>query len=312
MLHALRHINRQFLVSAYDLALSDEPGVANMRNLLHDAQREGVVILLDSGNYESYWKGRQIEWRPANFHRVVGDIPCSCAFGFDEQAPPSNIDAHVRLISESFAQDQAVAGATPIIPIIHGSPDCLPSLAARVATDTGSSVVAVPERRLGDGVLARMRVVAGLRRALDDTGRDVALHLLGTGNPISITLFAAAGADSFDGLEWCQTVVDHETATLFHLSQADFFMRQTDWGDSNLPYVARVLAHNLEFYREWMRRLREAVRAGHIHDFCRMNFPPRVFTRCRCQRRRKIASARRRKSASVARLAGGVAAGGRG
>ncbi|WP_182212931.1 hypothetical protein [Stenotrophomonas acidaminiphila] len=72
-----------------------------------------------------------------------------------------------------------------------------------------------------------------LRKALDDNGRYVGLHLLGTGNPISIALYAWAGADSFDGLEWCQTVVDHDTGLLFHLSQSDFFRRQTAWGESD-------------------------------------------------------------------------------
>jgi queuine/archaeosine tRNA-ribosyltransferase len=106
------------------------------------------------------------------------------------------------------------------------------------------------------------------------------LHLLGTGNPISIGLYSAVGADSFDGLEWCQTVVDHETALLYHLSQADFFTAQTAWSEAKLSFQARTLAHNLEFYAAWMQRLRTAIAKGTVVDFCRLNFPARVFRHC--------------------------------
>jgi hypothetical protein len=104
--------------------------------------------------------------------------------------------------------------------------------------------------------------------------------LLGTGNPISIALYSEAGADSFDGLEWCQTVVDHETGLLFHLSQSDFFRQQTAWGDSGISFHPRTLAHNLEFYADWMRRLRDAAYRDDVIGFCRLNFPQGVFRQC--------------------------------
>jgi hypothetical protein len=36
------------------------------------------------------------------------------------------------------------------------------------------------------------------------------------GNPWSIAVLTAAGADSFDGLEWCRVTVDRRTAQLHH------------------------------------------------------------------------------------------------
>ena len=90
-------------------------------------------------------------------------------------------------------------------------------------------LLAVPERALGDGIIARTLSVRRLRQALDKLGFYCPLHLLGTGNPLSIAVYAMAGADSFDGLEWCQTVVDHQTGKLFHFQQWDLFKDQTDW-----------------------------------------------------------------------------------
>lgn len=276
LLSSLGGLNHQFLVSAFDLAEVDQPQSA--QQALASARQAGVVALMDSGNYESFWKNAQKDWKQSDFHKMLTDFPCDLAFGFDEQQPPANADDHVALIVERWQADQAAAGNCQIIPIVHASASELPALCAAVATKTGVTMLAVPERRLGNGVLERARAVKAVRGALNELGRYVVLHLLGTGNPISIATYSAMGADSFDGLEWCQTVVDHESGLLYHFSQADFFVGQTAWGDDDkLSFQARTLAHNLEFFSDWMRRLRDAVSQDRLSEFCRFNLPPRAF-----------------------------------
>jgi queuine/archaeosine tRNA-ribosyltransferase len=278
LLSSLGGLNGQFLVSAFDLAGMDQPQAA--QQALASAHQASVVTLMDSGNYESFWKNAQADWKQADFHRILADFPCDLAFGFDEQQPPASADDHVSLIVERWQADQTAAGNCLVVPIVHASANELPSLCAAVATKTGVTMLAVPERRLGDGVLERARAVKDIRVALNELGRYVVLHLLGTGNPISIALYSAMGADSFDGLEWCQTVVDHESGLLYHLSQADFFTGQTAWGDDGeLSFQARTLAHNLEFFSDWMQRLRDAVSQDRLPEFCRSNLPPRAFHR---------------------------------
>ena len=275
LLSSLGGLNDQFLVSAFDLADMGRPQPT--QEVLSSARQAGIVTLMDSGNYESFWKNAQGDWKQADFHEMLADFPCDLAFGFDEQQPPANADDHVALVVERWQADQAAAGSCLIIPIIHESASELPALCAAVATKTGVTILAVPERRLGDGVLERARAVKAIRSALNELGRYVILHLLGTGNPISIALYSAMGADSFDGLEWCQTVVDHETGLLYHLSQADFFSGQTAWGgDDKLSFQARTLAHNLEFFSDWTRRVRDAVNQDRMPEFCRSNLPLRA------------------------------------
>jgi hypothetical protein len=276
LLSSLGGLNSQFLVSAFDLAQVDRP--QSTQQALAVARQAGIVTLMDSGNYESFWKDAQADWKQTNFHKMLADFPCDLAFGYDEQQPPANADDHVALVTERWQADQAAAGSCQIVPIIHASGNELPALCAAVATTTGVTMLAVPERRLGYGILERARAVKAIRASLNGLGRYVVLHLLGTGNPISIALYSAMGADSFDGLEWCQTVVDHETGLLYHLSQADFFAGQTAWGDDDkLSFQARSLAHNLEFFSDWMRRLRDAVCQDRMSEFCRSNLPPRAF-----------------------------------
>ena len=89
------------------------------------------------------------------------------------------------------------------------------------------------------------------------------LHILGTGNPISMMLYAFAGADSFDGLDWCQTVVDYETGSLHHPLQLDLYEHQSTWSlDKDMSFFARCYMHNLEFYKNWIIDLQNAIKSG--------------------------------------------------
>ena len=278
VLASLVGINRQFLVSAFDLATLAQP--ADAANLLQSSRDAGAVILMDSGNYESFWKDARDRWLQPSFHQILAGFPCDLAFSFDEQQPPADATEHVAQLVARWQEDQAVAGGCQVVPIIHGEASKLPGLCSAVAAQTGVSMVAVAERRLGDGVIDRARTVLAIRNALNKLDRYVAVHLLGTGNPISIALYAAMGSDSFDGLEWCQTVVDHETGLLYHLAQADFFARQTVWSEAGLSFQARTLVHNLEFYASWMKRMRASIANETVVDFCRHNFPTHVFRHC--------------------------------
>jgi queuine/archaeosine tRNA-ribosyltransferase len=280
LLIALRASFPQFLVSAFDLLRSSDEAQSELQKLLDQARKESCMILMDSGNYESFWKDARTVWTPGNFYDALNKFGCSFAFGFDEQRPPNNLDQHKNLVCAQHKIDQSKAGTIPIVPIIHGAPEALPELCKYVAKETGVPMIAVPERRLGEGIFERAKTVAAIRRALCELDRYVALHLLGTGNPISMAIYVVSGADSFDGLEWCQTVVDHETGNLFHFSQADFFRPQTKWGNENLAFHPKTLAHNIEFYARWIKRLREATSSGELLDFCRANFSPQIYGKC--------------------------------
>lgn len=270
----------QFLVSAFDVHYAGAEAQEIIKGKITDAMSKGVTVLIDSGNYESYWKEKSESWLQENYHAMLAEINCTFAFGFDEQSPPDDFSAHVRLICERYKQDQAVNAQTPIIPIVHDRAEALPSLCSKVADITGVAMIAVPERCLGKGVFARIHCISEIRKAMNATGRYIGLHLLGTGNPISIAIYTLAGADSYDGLEWCRTVVDHETATLFHFAHADFFQKQTEYGGMDIDFQPRTLAHNLAFYRTWMNRLSKSVFEERGVEFCKINFPEPIFSAC--------------------------------
>ena len=278
VLSALSGVTDKFLVSAFDLIpLKSEP---DARNCIDKARDAGSIVLMDSGNYESFWKNAQASWKQLDFHASLEAYSCDIAFGFDEQSPPNDEGQHVDLIVGRWRLDQDRAGKCRIIPIVHGNSNALPELCRKVAQKTGVEFIAVAERRLGDGLIARALAIRAIRQSLDSLGRYVFLHILGTGNPISMAVFSVEGADSFDGLEWCQTVVDHDTGFLFHLSQADFFIGQSAWSETDFPFHIKVLAHNLEFYMDWMGCLQRANNQKLKMEFCQFNFPNRIYRIC--------------------------------
>lgn len=257
-----------FLISAYDVSNATSEHRNRITQLLSRAAGANLTVLLDSGNYEAFWKGDSL-WSAERFHQVCGTYNHGLCFCYDNQTPHGTSEAISQDVVASVLRDQASTKGA-IIPIVHGTAELLPVAARRVAGELYPLMIAVPERALGEGILARAATARRIRTALDDIGVYMPIHLLGTGNPLSILVYALAGADSFDGLEWCQTVVDHRTGRLHHFQHWDFFADQTPLGrDRRLPYIQSVLLHNLVFYNRFMAELAEALVEGNGEVFAR-------------------------------------------
>jgi queuine/archaeosine tRNA-ribosyltransferase len=265
-----------FLISAYDIAHATPKECREISAALAKADKVGQSLLIDSGNYESYWKSDH-RWSRSRFHAAIKKaVPHgSLVLSYDNQEPPKRVAKIVDDVVRGFESDQAALRNWRVQPIVHAPTELLPRICAEIAAKLSPELLVVPERLLGDGIVARARMVAAIRRTLNERlGRRQLLHLLGTGNPRSLLAFVACGADSFDGLEWCQTVVDHQQATLHHLQHYDFFAWQTNFvGLAGASFVAKALAHNLSFYADWMARLRQASQTNTFGGMAREVLP---------------------------------------
>ncbi len=260
------------LVSAYDVANSCVEDQQRINALLKKGKERGSAILMDSGNYEGFWKGDPA-WTVDRFHAMCSTYEHHLCFCYDNQEPPQTAEAISEDVVTSVLRDQNHAIGT-VVPIVHGPADLLPAAAQKTAEQLCPVLLAVPERALGEGIVARTRSVRRIRKALDALGFYCPLHLLGTGNPLSMIAYAMAGADSFDGLEWCQTVVDHNTGMLFHFQQWDLLREQTEWGANGvLPYIQSALIHNLRFYGQFMQELRVSLESDMVQEFLARYLP---------------------------------------
>ncbi|HEY1265194.1 MAG TPA: toll/interleukin-1 receptor domain-containing protein, partial [Terriglobales bacterium] len=222
------------LVSAYDVINTDKTRRDKIISHLHSCRSAGILVLMDSGNYEAFRKHDKT-WKTEQLHKAFKITPHDIAFCFDDLNPPNTVDGVVRGVTRSISRSTKSATA-PVLPIVHAPRnskgniifDLIPQCIKKVSRELRPELVAIPERELGDGILTRARTVFLIRRALDELGYYQSLHLLGTGNPLTIAILAAVGADSFDGLEWCRTVADSQSGRLYHMQQYDLFRWQSE------------------------------------------------------------------------------------
>lgn len=263
----------QFLISAFDVDSSPQRDEF-IEALKTNRTEDGAIILMDSGNYESYWL-RDTTWDIGRFNQILELEVCDLAFCYDYQNPPGRIEENVRCIDESRRASQQIVNGTPVIPIVHSNREDLIQVILELYERTKFSIVSIPERILGPGILERVKTVTKLRKELNRFDDYLFIHLLGTGNPYSLLLFSLAGADSFDGLEWCQTTVNSDTALLYHFQQRDLIEDECVFcKDTDLDYSLKTLGHNLTFYSAWMKNIRDALERQSVSDLLRKYFSP--------------------------------------
>lgn len=263
-----------FLISAYDLHRAPAHRRTDMMGKLASASHSGCTILLDSGNYEAHWMNDR-SWTRTGFNRILAKTPCAFALSFD--CPPLK-HSRARIISDIVRRvttEQALTSRATVLPIVHSSHRDLRTVVVEVARRLRPLVLALPERALGNGVSARAETVKHIRRALNTLDFYCPIHLLGTGNPLSILIYSICGADSFDGLEWCQTSIEHSSGRPFHFQHWDFFSTQSPLANRlvGLNWNRRVLVDNLYFLSRWMRQIQESLRAGAGPKLLREHIP---------------------------------------
>ncbi|EPL14302.1 TIR domain-containing protein [Pseudomonas sp. WS 5532] len=267
---------RSILVSAYDLVNSESrhkmiAEITTYRDL-------GGFVLIDSGNYEAY-RLNDKQWKPSNLKRALTDTPHDWAFCFDNMTPSDKFEVAVRQVIKAVERDAKHTSA-PVLPIIHVKQtpkglERLPRIVRAISEHLQPPIIAIPERELGAGLAQRALTVRHIRDELDKLPYYQPIHLLGTGNPWSIALLAAAGADTFDGLEWCRFAVDPELERLHHFQHFDFFKTKrirSEFMDrvmanNNIGYAGKVAFHNLEYYAEFGRIMRDMYSKGREEPF---------------------------------------------
>lgn len=261
-----------FLVSAYDIDKSFQK-IEFIDQLKTNQKDDGPIILMDSGNYESYWI-RDNNWSVDSYNQILKQNVSDLAFSYDNQFPSENIKENAAGAAKSTKESQSVTKSTSIIPIIHCNKEKLNETVLELYNQMNFTMVSIPERILGNGILERITTITNLRKELNKLDNYPFIHLLGTGNPLSLLLYSLAGADSFDGLEWCQTVVNSRTALLYHFQQREMIIDECKFCNSSgvNDYQLTTLGHNLDFYNNWMRKIQDANEEHSIRELLQKHF----------------------------------------
>ncbi len=125
---------RTVLVSAYDLHHAIPAQQAVISSALDRLSEMGTAILLDSGNYESYWN-RDRSWSSASYGNVCTNYTYHAAFCFDNRDAPTTPDAIADDVIAAVTRNQEGLTRGTVLPIIHGPANLLPIAAQRVARE---------------------------------------------------------------------------------------------------------------------------------------------------------------------------------
>ena len=276
------------LVSAYDIKRQGK----SYEELCHQFRKSGI-LLLDSGGYEHshvlrYSPNAAPTWTFDDFKAVCGLALYDYVFSFDYfwcdiSENESVADFEARLLGEMFSSHD-FAPPHKLIPVLHLharndetkklSEAEIISLVTRIASECQSPFVAIPERELGDGLLARYRLAKAICDALARQGNEVGLHVLGCGNLLSFAYFAVAGVWMADGLEWYRTFVADD----FHLHH---FQQEPVFGSAcgrtynpaadlilaqELPYRVKVATINLMSLQTFSSELVARLQTQTVHE----------------------------------------------
>ena len=246
----------KLLISSYDIEFGCVGQKQSVRDELARIRNDSNLVLMDSGNYERYWHKSAV-WSRKKYESIVKRYPCDLAFSYDFPPFGKNPRGEAERIVKGVLKTQERVRDTSIIPIIHGSFKQLPSICSAVCKKLNPIMISVAERDLGHGILQRASTVNLIRKQLNKLRTYYPIHILGTGHPLSLLVLTIAGADSFDGVEWCQTSVNHSTAQLAHFQLREAVECQCPFCASNdTPYAVSTLAHNLIFYDNWMEKIK--------------------------------------------------------
>jgi hypothetical protein len=261
------------LVSAFDLVKRNRKVPHKLIEEIVTYKEAGGFVVVDSGNYEKSRLASRT-WNPDKFKEALASIPHDWVFCFDIMDSDHAVENAVKEIVEAVIRDSEFI-SSPVIPIVHAPKlkpighklEDIPLIIRRISEELKPPIIAVPERELGAGLVSRVKMVQKIRNELNCLAYYQPLHILGTGNPWSLAVLAAAGADTFDGLEWCRMVVDRDKNRLHHFQHYDFFKYQTEYADSiiardaysdpRVDFAGKVAFHNLDYFAYYVDTLRQ-------------------------------------------------------
>jgi hypothetical protein len=283
------------LVSAYDFK-----DASTSAKLVDSCKRfsEGGILMLDSGGYESsrirrYASNKSTDWNFSQYKDVCEKVNADLIFSFDYfiGAGESANDFAIRLVQHCHDEHSFVPSGK-LIPVVHilsndGSRTLidneLKEVISRVAHELTPSLIAIPERELGAGILSKSLKVKRIVQILSTMKTPPRLHILGCGNLLSFAFLACSGAAVFDGLEWCRTFID-ERFHLHHFQQgdlfdfADFESQGHEWLANKFrgQYPIRVAIQNLSALQNFSSKLRAAIESNSVVELIRKYYGERA------------------------------------
>jgi queuine/archaeosine tRNA-ribosyltransferase len=250
-----------FLLSAYDICKLEENEKETLMKRLSNFAEKRNSVFLDNGNYESYWYNDKT-WTLNKLRTILDRTHPDFCFSFDVfWDKQKGFEKHYKETITSIAKTAGMQKTGSTIALIHAIPEIFPKVTRRIVDYLNPEIIAIPERELGFGIFERSQTISKIRVELEKTKKLIPIHILGTGNPISILIYTLCGADMYDAIDWSNSFIDPENAQLLHFSHKDLVdCHCKACKMKKVPYNYQAATHNLIFYLEFLDKIRDSIR----------------------------------------------------
>jgi hypothetical protein len=199
-------IEGPLLVSAYDVYHSDNDLDITFPDL----------IFLDSGGYEcnkdqdvsdiGLYNPNPLEWNENLHNEVINGwntyIP-TVYISYDHPSKREPLENQVENAHALFSDLNGSLREIIIKPETFGAVRIHPEdVIDRIDLLHDFNIIGFAEKELGHSVFKKMCNLATIRKAFDEAGLNIPIHLFGSLDPVTTPLYYFAGADLFDGLSW--------------------------------------------------------------------------------------------------------------
>jgi queuine/archaeosine tRNA-ribosyltransferase len=271
----------RILISAYDWYF--------LKNTIREETRADIekipFVFLDSGVFEAsrIAGGRWKEiWNEELHQNAMSKIKFDFHTSFDVLLSRSTRNSAQETI-DGILRSREKCDKEAFVPIIHGSPKGLVNTIDKLIEKYPNlcNFVAVAERDCGDSIFEKARTVHRIRNVLDSRephNHSRILHVLGSGDPISILLFIFAGANSFDSLDWIKYAFHPDRLGLVNFSHLDLLNCDCIFcSGSKKNYVERVLMHNLWFYQNCLQQIKTRIEENTLESLLEKYFRKKLL-----------------------------------
>jgi len=271
----------RILVSSYDLFKMNARDREELGRELADYSRSGLLVFLDSGIFESFWRGDST-WDFEGYKTIVTRVASDFYTSFDVLPEPSQSESQfVASTEQRILLSESVSRSSEYIPIVHGTKPYQMISTVKAILNSHPSIsrmIAVSERDCGVSLSERARTVLELRKILDESCETVILHVLGCGNPLSVALYAYCGADTFDSLDWAQVAIDRDELRTYDYAYHELSTCQcVACSRPSQDPIKSILLHNLLFYQDFMLKIQSMIRRNTLKDFLLQYLGPNLM-----------------------------------
>ena len=253
----------RLLVSCYDVdKLTIELKDTTIKKL-NNYSTNGGFLMLDSGEFERYYL-KFAEWTIDKYQKMIRRITADFFFGFDKiPNMETKYDEMLKTATDNFSFSNSLVLNNHCITILHGQniEEICMLTEHMVKNYADLQFIAITDKECGKTLQEQCMTVSLIRKICDDKEKDIIIHVLGCGNPLSIAALSYAGADIFDAVDWSRWVVDNKTwqcGNLSHIKLLDCSCIACCDEKAKNERI-RAFQHNLIFYQDFIARLQNAI-----------------------------------------------------